>query len=413
MVGYCSIAQLNATENNWPTEMASVINTTRLTVAIANVRLPVSQMAMAAFIQTISTLTEWLQFDRFHDSVFHVSGATTSARLSIFSAPQLKQVYVQPNMHIRELYIYKTAIEYLPRGLRNMINLEILQVHAGKLTQFNLGSLSSSQRLSLVDLSNNRVASLVGIGNTVNIAMLELSVNELSVVDMAFFRQIENLTYLNLEDNRITRIECSQPVSFNSLAQLSLATNQLSTFQTPGMEFPELVDLVLAGNSLTSIPRNLAKYPVLQRLDLNRNKIALADLATIRLARNLTSLLLRENRITSIVCSSPVSHDRLQTILLNSNQLERLNFSGCNFPKLTTLAMRSNKFSVVPSNVFQAFPAVRISLEGHQFRCDDLLSYNKELKERRLYVNTVWGSAPCPTNGDFLIGQQEKVCCVE
>ncbi|XP_058123068.1 leucine-rich repeat and death domain-containing protein 1-like [Anopheles ziemanni] len=368
---------------------------------------------MAAFVQTISTLAGWLQFDRFHDSELHVSGATTSARLSIFSAPQLRQVFVQPNEHIRELYIYKTAIEYLPRGLRNMANLEILQVCAGKLSQFNLGSLSSSQRFSLVDLSSNRVASLVGIGNTVNIGMLELSGNELSVVDMAFFRQIENLTYLNLEANRIARIECSQPVSFASLAQLSMAENQLSSFQTPGMEFPVLVDLLLAGNNLTSIPRNLAKYPALQRLDLNRNKIVLADLASIRLARNMDSLWLGENRITSIICSSPVSHDRLKIILLNKNQLERLNFSGCNFPNMTTLAVRSNKFTVVPSNVFQLLPGVRINLEGHQFPCADLLSYSKELKDRKIIVNSVWGSAPCPTKGGFFIGSQEKACCVE
>uniref|UniRef100_A0A182J330 Uncharacterized protein n=1 Tax=Anopheles atroparvus TaxID=41427 RepID=A0A182J330_ANOAO len=362
------IAQLNATENGWATNVASVIHGTGLTLVIENVKLSASPVAIASFVQTAASFATWLQFNQYHESVLHVSGATTSKILSVFNAPLLEQVIMQPNEHIRELYIYKTGVAYLPRGLRHIRNLENVQVCSSSLTQFTLASLSPSQRIGIVDLSENMINALVGAAHTVYIEMLEMSENQLSVLDMAFFRQIPNLTHLNVEGNRLTRIECSQPVTFTALTQLLLAENQLQSFQTSGMQFPALLNLVLANNNLTQIPRNLGRYPALERLDLNRNKIALVDLSSIRQARNLTILSLQANRIKSFGTSTPVSHNNLWAILLNRNELEQVDFVGCNFPKLSTLSLQGNKFAMIPPNIFSQFPAIRVNMEGNALR---------------------------------------------
>lgn len=139
----------------------------------------------------------------------------------------------------------------------------------------------SSQRLSRLDLSSNRLLRLedAAFATLPNLAILDLSHNdELEVYGRVFIGLEKNLMELSLDN--------------------------ISIIQVPDLALPNLRVLRISGNELPSIPPELAaNLTSLRLLDISGNDLTAVPLITHSL-ENLRSLSLAGNPITSLTNTS-------------------------------------------------------------------------------------------------------------
>ncbi|XP_058123066.1 leucine-rich repeat-containing protein let-4-like [Anopheles ziemanni] len=299
----------------------------------------------------MSAFTAELTFRKYYERVFYTPRDTEIQTIVLVDAPVLQEIQIQPNSHIRDLNIYNTGLSQIPQGLKYLTRLNGLYASKNQFTQFTLASFSSTQRLSRMDLSDNKINLLVGTNHTVSIETLNMAVNRLTTVDMSFFGQIANLSVLNLMYNQIIRVESTIPVKLQALEQLMLSNNRLTSFQPQPVSFPVLNTLSLGSNNLSSIPRNLVNYPSLKSLDLGKNKLTCVDLSSIRQAKKLDNLNLDRNVITSLSSSSPLKHDALRVLSANDNELVQFtHFTLASFSstqRLSSMDLSDNKINLL------------------------------------------------------------------
>ncbi|KFB51054.1 AGAP007469-PA-like protein [Anopheles sinensis] len=412
--GVCTIPRLDTTQNGWARSIVSAIQQEHSMVIIQSVTLPVSPGAMASFVQIMSSFTAELTFRKYYERVFYSPRDTEVETLLLIDAPVLQEFRIQPNRHIRSLSIYNTGLRQFPQGLKYLASLNTLYASKNQFTQFTLASFSSTQRFSRMDLSDNQISLLIGTNHTVSIETLNIALNRLTTVDMAFFGQIANLSVLHLIYNQIIRVDSTMPVKLLALDQLMLTNYRLTSFQPQAVTFPVLRTLSLRSNNLSSVPRNLANYPALESLDLGENKLTRVDLSSIRQAKKLASLNLDRNMIASLSASSPLQHDALRVVSVNSNELVQVNFTGCIFPSLQSITMGCNRLTSVPSNVFQLFPAVMLYMPGNPTSCESAKKFKKQLLNRTLTLNTVGRGASCREHESLIeIDSWSNVCCAK
>ncbi|XP_058123067.1 vasorin-like [Anopheles ziemanni] len=229
---------------------------------------------------------------------------------------------------------------------------------------------------------------------------------------MDFFEQISDLSYIALNGNRIIRVESTSPVTLVTLAELNLSNNELVSFQPEGIEFPVLKTLKIDKNNLTTLPRNLMKCPLLESLQLGRNKLTRLDLSSLRNAKGLIHLDVRENKITSVVASSPIKLDALQSIRIDNNDLGQVNFTGCDFPNIQEVSLAENRLTSVPPNLFKLFPSGVLNLARNAIVCDKLMKFKKQVTDGKLLLAYPWTFEECQINGTKVeLNNQTVVCC--
>ncbi|KFB51053.1 AGAP007471-PA-like protein [Anopheles sinensis] len=309
----CTIPRVNTTDNGWAMGIVAGIELGCSSITIENVSLPAAPGALAAFIQVISSLTVQLVFEKYYERGFNLTKALTAEMIRIGSSSMLEEMQIQPNVNIRQLTMLYTSLTHLPEGLRSLPKLDKLETPGNRLSQFSLTSFSSIQKLSYVDVSDNRI------------------------------------------------------------------TN----------------------------------YATLTNLELRANKLTRLDLSSLRNAKNLSVLALDGNRIASLSTSSPIKNDAIVHIGLDRNQLQQVNFSGCNFPNFRYLFVRQNQLTSVPLNVFQQFPSLTMYMSDNPLRCQDLAKYKQQLVGGALAVDPIRGDTKCLENqsSSIKVNDHQKICC--
>ncbi|KAF1939581.1 PP2C-domain-containing protein [Clathrospora elynae] len=174
-------------------------------------------------------------------------------------------------------------------------------------------SLSLASRLTMLDISNNRLQSL----------------------DRAELHKLQSLQGLRLSNNGLTRLP---PYfgQYRALRSLNLSSNSLHEFPDFLCEVRTLVDLDISFNSISSLPK-IGQLTCLERLWATNNKLTGSFPPTLSNLVNLREIDVRFNALDSMDVMSQLP--RLEYLMIGHNSISV--FEGY-FPKIRVLHMNHN-----------------------------------------------------------------------
>ncbi|KAF2240879.1 PP2C-domain-containing protein [Trematosphaeria pertusa] len=190
-------------------------------------------------------------------------------------------------------------------------------------------SLSLASRLTMLDISNNRLQEL----------------------DHAQLHKLQSLQGLRLSNNRLTQLP---PYfgQYRALRSLNLSSNSLSEFPDFLCEVRTLVDLDISFNSITSLPK-IGQLTCLERLWATNNKLKGSFPPTLSNLVNLREIDVRFNALNSMDVMSQLP--RLEYLMIGHNSISA--FEGA-FPKIRVLHMNHNP--VTRFGVSQSTPSLSV-----------------------------------------------------
>jgi adenylate cyclase len=174
-------------------------------------------------------------------------------------------------------------------------------------------SLSLASRLTMLDISNNRLSSL----------------------DRSDLHRLQSLQGLRLSNNGLTRLPAYFG-QYRALRSLNLSSNALNEFPDFLCEVRTLVDLDISFNSITSLPK-IGQLTCLERLWATNNKLSGSFPPTLSNLVNLREIDVRFNALDSMDVMSQLP--RLEYLMIGHNNIS--SFEGY-FPKIRVLHMNHN-----------------------------------------------------------------------
>ncbi|KAF1848276.1 PP2C-domain-containing protein [Cucurbitaria berberidis CBS 394.84] len=190
-------------------------------------------------------------------------------------------------------------------------------------------SLSLASRLTMLDISNNRLESL----------------------DRADLDKLQSLQGLRLSNNGLTRLP-SYFGQYRALRSLNLSSNSLNEFPDFLCEVRTLVDLDISFNSISSLPK-IGQLTCLERLWATNNKLTGSFPPGLGNLVNLREIDVRFNALDSM---DVISHlPRLEYLMIGHNSISV--FEGY-FPKIRVLHMNHNP--VTRFGLSQAVPSLSV-----------------------------------------------------
>ncbi|KAH8727810.1 hypothetical protein GQ44DRAFT_769873 [Phaeosphaeriaceae sp. PMI808] len=174
-------------------------------------------------------------------------------------------------------------------------------------------SLSLASRLTMLDISNNRLQSL----------------------DRSELHKLQSLQGLRLSNNGLTRLP-SYFGQYRALRSLNLSSNSLNEFPDFLCEVRTLVDLDISFNSITSLPK-IGQLTCLERLWATNNKLTGSFPSALSNLVNLREIDVRFNALDSMDVMSQLP--RLEYLMIGHNNIS--SFQG-SFPKIRVLHMNHN-----------------------------------------------------------------------
>ncbi|KAI9775715.1 MAG: cysteinyl-tRNA synthetase [Geoglossum umbratile] len=225
-------------------------------------------------------------------------------------------------------------------------------------------SLSLANRLTYLDISNNRLEQL----------------------DHANLSNLLSLVSVKVANNRLSRLP-SYFGQFKALRNLNVSSNYLETFPEFLCGLKNLVDLDISFNSIRSLPEEFGRLIALERLVATNNKLAGSLPGGFGDLKALKELDIRFNGISCIdpvfrlprlevlmvghngvsVVEGPFS--RIKMLHLSHNPLTRFAILNQNsLPTLTTLSLASGKLSELPDGLFEKLPNLeKLILDKNHF----------------------------------------------
>ncbi|KAF2147426.1 uncharacterized protein K452DRAFT_304267 [Aplosporella prunicola CBS 121167] len=207
-------------------------------------------------------------------------------------------------------------------------------------------SLSLAQRLTMLDVSNNRLESL----------------------DHAELWKLQGLLSLRLSNNKITALP-SYFGMYRALRSLNLSSNSLQEFPDFLCDVTTLVDLDISFNSISSLPK-IGQLTSLERLWATNNKLAGSFPDDLRNLSNLKEIDVRFNAIDNIDIMSQlpnleylmIGHNsisafegsfyKIRVLHLNHNPVTRFGLNSP-VPTLSVLNLASAKLAQLPEDLFR------------------------------------------------------------
>ena len=174
-------------------------------------------------------------------------------------------------------------------------------------------SLSLASRLTMLDISNNRLKDL----------------------DDAGLYRLQSLQGLRLSNNRLAKLP-GYFGQYRALRSLNLSSNSLSEFPDFLCEVRTLVDLDISFNSISHIPK-IGQLTCLERLWATNNKITGSFPTTLSNLVNLREIDVRFNALDNMDVMSQLP--RLEYLLIGHNSISA--FEG-HFAKIRVLHMNHN-----------------------------------------------------------------------
>uniref|UniRef100_A0A7N6FD58 Leucine-rich repeat-containing protein 40 n=1 Tax=Anabas testudineus TaxID=64144 RepID=A0A7N6FD58_ANATE len=267
--------------------------------------------------------------------------------------------------NLRSLTIQQNLLESLPEQVGHLENLSELDLSRNHLKGLpsSLGCLIGLQKLNLC---HNKLTCLPdSLRQLKNVKMLDCSNNQLTHIPASLSEMVA-LEQLYLRHNKL----CLLPrLSAPTLKELYVGNNQIEQLETEQLECLTAISILeLRDNKLKTIPEQITSLSTLTRLDLTNNDITTL-LASLSLLPNLKVLLLEGNPLRGIrrdlltednaaIIQSLSSQD-WNTTLFNTivekqaDQIPNELFDAAAGEDVTTANFSKNQMTSIPSRLVE------------------------------------------------------------
>jgi adenylate cyclase len=222
-------------------------------------------------------------------------------------------------------------------------------------------SLSLASRLTMLDVSNNRLEQL----------------------EHADLQKLNSLISLRLSNNKLTFLP-KYFGQYKALRSLNLSSNSLSEFPDYMCDISTLVDLDISFNSISTLPQ-IGRLTSLERLWATNNKLSGPFPPSASNLTNLREVDVRHNAIDNIdvlsqlpkleylmighnsISSFEGTFTKIRVLHLNHNPVTRFDISAP-VPTLSNLNIEKAKLAALPDNLFQKIPNLtKLNLDKNHF----------------------------------------------
>jgi adenylate cyclase len=244
------------------------------------------------------------------------------------------------------------------QSCQNLRDIKYINNEAWKLPP----SLSRASRLTILDVSNNRLEQL----------------------DHAELSRLQGLISLKLANNRLSSLP-SYFGGFKSLRTLNVSSNFLDSFPKFLCDLEGLVDIDMSFNGIAFLPNEIGQLTNLERFVITNNRLTGSLPDSFGELVNLKEVDVRYNTLTSIdviaklpkveqisadhnsvsVCESEFT--KIRVLRLNSNPVTKFEVLN-SVPTLTTLILSNAKLAHIPDAAFDKMPnLVKLVLDVNHF----------------------------------------------
>ncbi|RDL34670.1 Adenylate cyclase [Venustampulla echinocandica] len=279
---------------------------------------------------------------------------------------------------------------------RNLITIPIaLYSKASEIISLNLSRnlsldlpkdfIQSCQNLREIKFVNNEAWKLPpSLSRASRLTILDVSNNRLEQLEHAELYRLSGLISLKLANNRLRSLP-TYFGGFKSLRTLNVSSNFLDSFPTFLCELEGLVDIDMSFNSIANLPNDIGKLKNLERFVITNNRLTGHVPATFAQLVNLKEVDIRYNTITSIdiiaalpkveqisadhnsVSECETEFNRIKVLRLNSNPVTNFEIKNP-VPTLTTLILSNAKLAHIPDAAFDKMPnLVKLVLDKNHF----------------------------------------------
>ncbi|XP_059485738.1 leucine-rich repeat protein SHOC-2 isoform X2 [Neocloeon triangulifer] len=344
---------------------------------------------------------------------------------------------------LQRLAIARNKITTVNGSLRDLSDLEWLFIEQNALTSLD-GELPASSKLvhlnathnlltsvpedlylqSAMDkllLSHNEISALSGsIKKLRRLNHLSLTYNQIDSLNEDEFLECEKLQYLYLGHNKITELngalrplravvrvslhhnlltefDLSQVRGLKTLQELDLRYNRINRLLSrvemqnvvESLDSPNLNELRLGHNELSTLDGFLLGLRSLQNLDLSHNRLRHLPPDELVGLDNLKFLDISHNQISTLADTSKKLLPSLENLLAGHNDLKVLDNDLHGFPKICFVDLSHNKITTIGNAVAakssclhkDVIATLRIFLQGNEIECTQELAIAKEINE--------------------------------
>ncbi|KAK0657195.1 protein phosphatase 2C [Cercophora newfieldiana] len=274
---------------------------------------------------------------------------------------------------------------------RNLITIPVpLYSKASEIISLNLSRnlsldlpgdfIQACTALRDIKFCNNEARKLpAALSRATRLTLLDVSNNRLEHLDNADLSKITGVLKLNFANNRLTRLP-SYLGTFRALRTLNISSNLLDTFPDFLCDLQGLVDLDLSFNLITSFPECIGSLRILERFIITNNRLAGPLPRDFAKLTSLRELDVKYNNITGIDVLSELP--KLEMFSADHNQISQ--FSGT-FERIRSLKLNSNPVSKFELKA--PVPTLKIlNLSGCQLASIDE-SFNNMMSLERLVLD--------------------------
>ena len=236
------------------------------------------------------------------------------------------------------------------------------------------GVFSELQSLVNLDLTAMRLNSSVwhAVKHLRNLHFLDLSNNNITIIDINAITNLQILTSLYLNDNHIQVIPNGTFESLNLLSYLGLSGNRIRLREGEAFKgLSELKTLLLSGNNIRTIHKGIfSGLSQLGTLDLSRNNISRVDTGTFKGLSHMHTLNLSVNKISIVEMDTFKGLCNLSELYLAENRLRIL--SHLTLSRLSLLRILD-----LSCNLIETIPKFPISLTSLNLRNNSIVGVDK------------------------------------
>lgn len=227
-------------------------------------------------------------------------------------------------IHLEELYLNDSYLDFLPARFGGLTNLRILEVRHNKLITLPK-SMARLTSLTRIDIGSNDFRELPEvIGCMINLKELLIDGNKISRIS-ANVKNLKKLIHFEAGDNRLRSLP--QEISnWTNVEVICLTKNDLENLPEAFGEMKSLVSLKLDDNELQELPSCIGNLTNLEEIMLSHNDLYCLP-SSIGFLR------------------------KLKIFTCDENTLRELPDEISSCVSLKILSVRGNKLTVLPSNI--------------------------------------------------------------
>ncbi|XP_072383143.1 uncharacterized protein [Diabrotica undecimpunctata] len=271
-------------------------------------------------------------------------------------------------------------LEYVTGGSLDVKNIHQLKWLHSSIRVIN-DAIVNPQNLQILDLSFNNLTVLEDyqFRNYTNLVKVNISFNIIDDLPRDVFKSHTSTEVLCLNHNNLKAIPFQVFSPLEGLRELDLSHNKLVTFLDHFFKFNKYIEvLLLNNNNLTKITSNsLADLTDLKRLDLSTNSLQFIAKGLFDSLSNLQYLNLAHNPLMNMASGTFRGLRNLRILDLSHNKLSQLTFGLLHFsPLLTSITLDNTLIEVIHNTELLGVPKLNVLN----------LRRNKKLKMIETYV---------------------------